>query len=123
MGPLVSAPQTTDVFNYMVVALSIMGLWSCAAQPPQCTCATSGTTASTTQPAATSQTIVPAETGNTVTTGYFYAVDGDTTTWRTCGTDNVITAPTSKIVSAVRGGTCVGVIYGYNPKYTITVRP
>jgi hypothetical protein len=61
--------------------------------------------------------------GNTVTTGYFYAVDGGMATWRSCGTDDLITVQTSKVVSAIRGGTCAGVVFGFNPKFTITVRP
>lgn len=121
------------VFTGIVVA----ALASCAAQPPKCTCAGSAISQPAPQPAVgslpavvplpavASQAVVTSQpvAGNTVTTGYFYAVDGGMATWRTCGTDNVTTVDASKVVSAIRDGTCVGIKFGFNPKFMITVRP
>jgi hypothetical protein len=113
--------KTIHVLRSIAVAVAALSICSCAAQPPKCTCVTATTSQPTPLPMAASPA-QPAD-GNTVTTGYFYGVEGGVATWRTCGTDNVITVQASKIVSAIRGGTCAGIVFGFNPEFTITVRP
>lgn len=131
MGQSVSTPEprlfssvkAIDIFRGIIVAVAALSGWSCAAQPPKCTCQASTDAQPAPLPAGTSQSTLQPVPGNTMTTGYFYAVDGATTSWRTCGTDDVVTVRTSQVVSAVRNGTCAGVAFGFNTKYTITVRP
>lgn len=58
-----------------------------------------------------------------VTTGFNYGVSGGIASWRPCGSDNLVSLPSSRIASAIAGGNCGGLALPIGTRYTISIKP